>query len=136
MPAVGRKPKPEDQRRNRVQPVHNWIDVQDVPYEGPVPDPGRLPARTKHWWAVISRMPHCILWDDAHWQYAIDAAWLHSLWVNSKKVGYATELRQREKVMGTTEDARRDLRIRYVPVGVAEEAEQPTAIDDYRQQLA
>ena len=35
----------------------------------------------------------------------------------------ATELRSREKIMGTTVDARRDLRIRYVDELTGEEAE-------------
>ena len=43
-------------------------------------------------------------------------------------IGLATELRNREKVLGTTIDSRRDLRIRY-----AEPASSPvTNLDQYR----
>ncbi len=47
----------------------------------------------------------------------------------------AVEPRQREKVMGTTLDARRDLRIRYVET--VEENERPSiaAIEGYRKSL-
>lgn len=134
MPAVGRKPKPEDQRRNKSRPVHDWIEVLDVPYEGPVPSPGRLPVRTKRWWEVICRMPHAILWDESDWQFAIDTAQLHAEWVRSHQSSIAVEIRQREKILGTTWDARRDLRIRYVD-GVSEEEPGPTAMDEYRARL-
>jgi hypothetical protein len=46
----------------------------------------------------------------------------------------AGELRQREKIMGTTSDARRDLRVKYVEPEVEEnEADASvTAMDTYR----
>ena len=31
---------PEDQRRNRSRPAHDWIEVLDAPYEGEVPSLG------------------------------------------------------------------------------------------------
>jgi hypothetical protein len=47
----------------------------------------------------------------------------------------ATELRAREREMGTTLDARRDLRIRYVEEGVKQERPALVAIKDYRKAL-
>lgn len=135
MPAVGRKPKPEDQRRNRHQPVNEWLDVLDVPYDGPVPKVGSVPARTKRWWAVVSSMPHCVLWDASDWQFAVDTAHVHAAWVKDSALAAASELRQREKLLGMTWDARRDLRIRYVQ-GVTEETEPPPiSIDERRRRL-
>lgn len=127
MPVVGRKPKADGQKRNRVKPVHDWFEVVDVPYDGPRPD---LPSRrslvtrsgtvqrgflamTKAWWETVSTMPHCVLWSSADWQFALTTAVVaDDVFRGSSKA--AAELRQREKIMGTTFDARRDLRIRYV----------------------
>jgi hypothetical protein len=45
----------------------------------------------------------------------------------------ATEIRNREKLLGTTADFRRDLRIRYVPAeAAAEDRVKVTRLDDYR----
>jgi hypothetical protein len=136
MPIVGRKPKPEDQRRNPNPPRHDWIEVMNVPYAGPVPNPGRLPGRTKRWWAVVSRMAHCALWDAGDWEYAVDTAQVHAEWVRTGQSSFAVEVRQREKKLGLTWDSRRDLRIRYVEAAAVEEApEGVTALDEYRMRL-
>lgn len=125
MAVAGRKLKPEDERRNRMPPTHEWTEVPDVRYAGPVPAlPARWgfdsdgfkvrqtwPARTKHWWEVISAMPHCVLWNEADWLYALDVAECHARFIEGTS---GTELRIREKMLGNTMDARRDLRIRYV----------------------
>lgn len=134
MPAVGAKPKPEGTTRHRVPPVHEWIDVQEVPYSGPVPSIGRVPARTRRWWSVVTKMPHCVMWDDADWQFAVDTALVHAAF-SKGDMGRASELRLRERLMGTTWDARRDLRIKYVPVGQEQPEKAPTAIDEYRARL-
>lgn len=146
MAVAGRKLKPEEERRNRHAPSHEWIEVENVPYDGPAPllpqrwgvDPEegvkvRLswPPRTRNWWRVISSMPHCVLWTEADWTYALDVAECHAQFIEMRTNG--TELRIREKPLGNTMDARRDLRIRYVeprpeqtrPAGV-------TNLDDYR----
>ncbi|MEV2236688.1 hypothetical protein [Micromonospora sp. NPDC049891] len=64
----------------------------------------------------------------------MDTAEVHARFVEG---GSATELRIREKLLGTTLDARRDLRIRYVdpkpaasPAGAAGAG--VTKLDDYR----
>lgn len=126
MAMAGRKPKPEEERRNRMPPTHEWVEVENVPYSGPVPrlpqrwafDPEELtrvhvryPARTLQWWAVVCRMPHCVLWTDVDWQYALDVVEAHARYVEGAS---GAELRIREKLLGTTMDSRRDLRIRYV----------------------
>lgn len=117
----GRKPKPEDQKVNRNE-VIGWIEVPDVPFEpreehalGKHPEGGRTkwkPA-TEAWYDAVSRMPHCILWGPAQWQFARSSALVYDRWLRGDNAR-AGEIRQREAKMGTTFDARRDLRIRYV----------------------
>jgi hypothetical protein len=58
-------------------------------------------------------MPHCVLWHDSDWAYALDTAVVHDQ-ASYGSVSAMAELRLREKSLGTTFDARRDLRIRYV----------------------
>lgn len=132
MPLAGRKPKPEDQRRTRHPLQHDWIEVVHRYYDGPKPDPGRLPAATARWWEIVSRMPHCILWDESDWAFAVDTAKVHAVFV-TKKLGWAAiELRNREKLLGTTLDSRRDLRIRYVDEASAAAEEGIVSLDDFR----
>lgn len=127
MPVAGRKPKPEGQARNRTKPTHDWTEVPNVPYAGERPMLPRkravmtpfgpkdvaLQAMTKRWWDAVSRMPHCALWTDADWMFALTTALVADA-AFCGGVGAATELRNREKVLGTTADARLGLRIRYV----------------------
>lgn len=136
MPIPGRKPKPPEERRNRVQPRHDWTEVEAVAFEGAPelpPKRGSWSRSARRWWQAISTMPHCCLWEPADWQFAFDTALLAAAFY-AGDVRLATELRQRERVMGTTVDARRDLRIRYVeprPAGVA----LVDNIADYRREL-
>ena len=77
MPVAGRKPKPEGQAVNRHKPTHDWIEVVDVPFQGgpKLPKDGRTwPTWTKRWWGVVSTMPHCVLWTDSDWEFALDTA--------------------------------------------------------------
>lgn len=132
MAVAGRKPK-DGPKRNRMPAVHEWTTVVDQRYDGPRPELpearrvewtdrelGRqcemqpLQPMTRVWWQRITGMPHCVLWDDGDWQYAVTTALIADA-VFAGDVRLAGELRQRERVLGTTLDARRDLRIRYVP---------------------
>lgn len=136
MPVGGAKPKPEGQSRTRHKPVHDWTEVEDVPYaDGP-----KLPRtrangqpwmkRTKDKWETWRSMPHCVLWGPAEWDFALDAIELAAL-VHGGEPKYATELRNRERVLGTTMDFRRDLRIRYVEAKAVKLAPVVQA-DDFR----
>lgn len=136
MPVAGRKPKPQGQAVTRHKPIHDWTDVPDVPYAGPIPKlpqrRGGWPARTKRKWGAWSTMPHCSLWGPAEWDFALDALELAAQF-HEGNPRVATELRNRERVLGTTLDFRRDLRIRYVDP--PKEQEQPasvTSLDEYR----
>lgn len=138
MPVAGRKPKPAGQAVNRVQATHDWTDVVNVPSAGRklpprMPSGMAWPTWTKRWWAAVSTMPHAVLWSETDWEYAFVTATIHADWAAKGSTALAKELRDREKVIGTTVDYRRDLRIRYVdpkpdhdtPAGVSR-------LDDYR----
>lgn len=99
--------------------------------------PERWPAQTRRWWAAIARLPHTTGWTDADWQFALDTAELVAQF-HLGNMRLATEIRVRERVMGTTVDARRDLRIRYVavddPTAIVDDP-QVTAMADYRRSV-
>ena len=140
MPVGGTKPKPDGQKRNRVKPTFEWTEVPDVPFKGrplPARQPGGTPwpPWTKQWWAAISRMPHCVLWTEADWRYALDTAVVAAKF-HSGEIRAATELRNREKLLGNTFDSRRDLRIRYVDPNKRDEPAGVTNLDDYRAALS
>lgn len=141
MPVAGRKPK--DNPRHRNAPTHEWSEVRDVPFAGGPRLPryrlnGRpWPQLTKRWWSAVSTMPHCVLWSDGDWSFALQTA-LVAAEFHDGDVRSAGELRQREKILGTTLDARRDLRIRYLPATPpADEVENESpaevaVLDEYR----
>lgn len=116
MPVAGRKPKPGAINRNK--PTHEWTEVENVPFaDGP-----DLPAHprgddwnptTLDWWDDVRTMPHARLWTRSDWRFAFDTALIANRFYEGDAKA-ATELRNREKVLGTTADYRRDLRIRYV----------------------
>jgi len=134
MPVSGRKPNEGAPVRHRVKPVHEWTEVEAVPFQGPPLPGGRWSAKVLRWWKAISSMPHCVLWDESDWQFAMDSAEVAKRFY-AGKMQAATELRNREKVMGTTVDFRRDLRIRYVDPK-AELPEDIPSLEDYRKGIA
>lgn len=141
--------KPSDRPTvHRNKPAVDWTEVTNEPYKGSHPD---LPDvrqsvdksgivtetpysdATRRWWGSLSAMPHCVLWQDSDWAYALDTAVVHDQ-ASYGSVSAMAELRLREKSLGTTFDARRDLRIRYVnvehePLAVVDE------LDDRRRRL-
>jgi len=127
MAMAGRKPA-DRPTVTRHKPTVDWTEVVNAPYTGPKPTlpesrmvmtpKGELQefpieARTHAWWEAVTTMPHCVLWHPSDWQFALDTAMVHADAAHGKTTAMA-ELRMREKVMGTTVDARRDLRIRYI----------------------
>lgn len=97
--------------------------------------PERWSAETRRWWDRVSSMPHCALWSDSDWQFALDTACVAAAF-HAGDARLAGELRQREKVMGTTQDARRDLRIRYVEPVENQESAGVAVMDRYRRLAA
>lgn len=119
MPVGGAKPKPQGQAVTRHQQVHEWTEVANVPFKrGPkLPQRranGRLwPPEVRKMWEAWASMPHCVHWAKSDWAFALVTIELAAL-VYDGEPKYATELRNRERVLGTTMDFRRDLRIRYI----------------------
>jgi len=126
MPISGAKPSGRP-TVNRNKPTYEWTTVDPSLYDGwrpELPDVRQVMVkngdvqivpiedRTRDWWEAVSTMPHCRLWTKSDWAFALDTAMVHASSVYGS-VTAASELRQREKILGTTLDARRDLRIRY-----------------------
>lgn len=136
MPVTGAKPKPPGQAVTRVKPVHDWVEVENIPFEGgpALPDrPGSWSAPTVRKWDVWRRMPHAKLWSAADWEFAFDTIELIEQWYDKGGASLATEIRNREKLLGTTMDYRRDLRIRYKdPQESDGQVAEVTRMDDYR----
>lgn len=110
---------PAEEKLGRYQTQGSWTDVRDTPYtEDPPEVPGVEmfgPLRT--WWVILCSMPHCVLWTESDWQYAVDTAVLKSrFYEGDMPVALLTEIRRREESMGVTHDSRLKLRIRYIPV--------------------
>jgi len=71
-------------------------------------------------WDAWRTMPHARLWRESDWAFALDTAELASrAFDEDAKVGLLTELRYRQKAMGTTWAARQDMHIRYTEPGSA-----------------
>lgn len=119
MALAGAKPKPAGQAVTRHKQVHEWTEIENVPFAGGRKLPPRRPGgqvwpkRTREKWETWRTMPHAKLWGPAEWDYALDCIEIAAKF-HEGDARQATELRNREKVLGTTMDFRRDLRIRYI----------------------
>jgi hypothetical protein len=143
--------KPNDRAVNRNAPKIDWVLIDNVPYNGPTPELPEsrtyinpkgevqevpIERRTREWWEAITKMPHCVLWQPSDWQFALDTAMVHAS-ASHGSVTAMGELRQREKIMGTTVDSRRDLRIQYVEPQLLESVPAPViSIDERRARLS
>jgi hypothetical protein len=134
----GRTPKPYGQARNRTPLVHGWVEVPDTPCTGgPVLPPTRrngkpLPDGIAETWAAWASMPHARLWGPSDWAFAMDTLEIAARVHDGGAIGWAAELRYREKVMGTTWDARRSAGIRYVPSAAADTPAGVVPLDSHR----
>ena len=127
---AGRKPKPAGQAVNRTKPVHDWVEVEAFPYDGPSPD---LPddvawsSYTRELWEAARVVPHARLWSAGEWLIHIAAMFaVEKNWENP-----TSEMRLRVAKIGMTAEDLRDLRIRYIEP-TAEATENVSRIDDYR----
>lgn len=103
-----------------------WTDVPDAPYTGPgsqqdLPEIPGLPwyPQVVAWWEIVRRMPHCRLWTEADWLYAIEVGVLKNqiygeLFGGAIPASLLSEERQRLALLGMTMEQRRKLGIRYV----------------------
>jgi hypothetical protein len=141
MPARGAKPKPPGHAVTRHKAL-DWTEVPDAPFTGGPPlrqyrrNGKPWPEACKRKWDAWRSMPHAAIWTPSDWEFAFDsieiAATMMGGFDTEPDPRAATELRNREKVMGTTADYRRDIRVRYVPADDAEGPAPLTVLDDYR----
>ncbi|WP_018686522.1 hypothetical protein [Actinokineospora enzanensis] len=144
VPLAGRTPSANP--RNRNAKTYDWTTVENTAYDGPSPE---LPAKggrqrwhreTRAWWDAVRRMPHCRLWSDTDWRFAIETAVLvEAFWRDHPSV--AAELRLRSAKLGLTHEDRLKLRIRYVDPDDGEQVstQAPAAVarlDERRKRLA
>ncbi len=132
--------KPNDDRsqvRHRIA-VLDFDDYPNVPFDGP-----KLPTRyryesglevragwprpTQRWWEQIRTMPHAKAWTPTDWEFAFLTAEGHARYTEGK--GSLVEIRARERRMGTTAEARKDLRIRYVEPSIATRKEEAGEVE-------
>jgi hypothetical protein len=138
----GPKPGSPGVGHNRNKPIHDWTEVENVPFEDGMdlpdyrPDGRPWPEATKAKWGAWRTMPHCKLWGPAEWSYALDSIELAASFHLTGEPKFATELRNRERILGTTGEYRRDLRIRYVdPIDDNEVPAGVTRIADFHRNL-
>jgi hypothetical protein len=138
MSVKGRRPTSNGVSNSRHVPIHGWTNVDPTPFtDGPELPPRR--ANGRRWstamrdrWAAWSSMPHCRLWGPSDWEFALDSLEIAARFYDTVTATWSSELRYRERVMGTTHDARQGMRIRYVRPGEPQGLSKVTPIDDYR----
>ncbi|WP_446692663.1 phage terminase small subunit [Saccharothrix mutabilis] len=129
MALAGRPPKSTS--RNRNPKTYDWTSVPNVPFAGSSPDlPGRgrqrWHAETRAWWEAVRRMPHCVLWTETDWRFALETARLvEEFWRG--ELNRAAELRLRSAKLGLTHEDRLKIRVRYVEP--EDQAEDEAAVD-------
>lgn len=116
MAITGRPPRAN--ARNRNPRAYDWTTVPNLRFDGPSPE---LPSRgrqrwhveTRAWWEAVRRMPHCTLWTETDWRFALETARLvDDFWRG--ELGRAAELRLRSAKLGLTHEDRLKIRVRYV----------------------
>ncbi|MGH3760263.1 hypothetical protein [Actinophytocola sp.] len=134
---------PSNNPRNRNPKTYDWSPIENTLYDGPSPDLpatiGRQPwhPQTVAWWEAVRRMPHCRLWTETDWRFAIETAVLvDEFWRG--ELARAAELRLRSAKLGLTHEDRLKQRIRYTNPDGPVVAETPAAVarlDERRRRL-
>lgn len=107
-------PEPKHNKIGRT-PNAEWIEVVNEPNLSAPALLGDHHPLTMTWWAEISMLPHTVLWLQADWTFASDTALIKDkFYAGDFSAAITTEMRRREDLMGTTMEARRKLRIRYI----------------------
>jgi len=115
-------PEPKDHKIGRT-PNAEWVEVVNEPnLNTPDLPPGDWSDATSQWWNAVRSLPHTVLWADSDWIFAFDTARLKERFYDGDMTAAITmEMRRREDLMGTTVEARRKLRIRYISVHVTDD---------------
>ena len=115
-------PEPKDHKIGRT-PNAGWVEVVNEPnLNTPELPDGEWSEATIAWWNAIRQLPHTVLWADSDWIFAFDTARLKErFYYGDMSAAITMEMRRREDLMGTTVEARRKLRIRYISVHVSDD---------------
>lgn len=144
MAITGRPPSANS--RNRNPKAYDWTTVEATPFDGESPDLPRNGRKKWHpetaaWWEAVRQMPHCRLWTDTDWRFAIETAVLvDAFWRG--EANRAAELRLRAAKLGLTHEDRLKLRIRYTAedgnadAPPAPDAAAVTRLDERRRRLS
>lgn len=133
----GRRPAGQGISHNRHTPAHRWTDVEATPFTGAPKLPLRRAnghawtAAMRQRWQAWSTMPHCRLWGPSDWEFALDTLEIAARFYDGGAASWSAELRYRERVLGTTLDARAGMRIRYVEPNTSAPAS-VTQLDTFR----
>lgn len=128
-------PVPKDVKHGHTPNAISWTEVPDVPYEG-APELPKLGRNKKwhllveQWWAIVTKMPHCVLWRDEDWQKLTELAYEKDLYwklADKRTTSQATEIRRKEDQLGIGYEARQKLRIKYVSPEAKKQAQAPAA---------
>ena len=102
---------PSERSRNRNPKTYDWAPVENIPFDGPSPELPRKGGRqrwhaeTRAWWEAVRRMPHCRLWTETDWRFALETAVLvEEFWRGESS--RAAELRLRSAKLGLTHEDR------------------------------
>jgi hypothetical protein len=133
----GRRPVGQGVSNNRHAPAHRWTDVEATAFTA-APELPSCRVNGQPWsaairqrWGAWSAMPHCRLWGPSDWEFALDTLEVAARFYDTGSTSWSTELRYRERVLGTTHDARTGMRIRYVE-SVTNTPPTVVDIDQYR----
>ena len=130
-----RGPAPKAAKLGRT-PTADWTEVANIAFTGPSPDLPRRPRNRKwhpmveQWWEQVREMPHCVLWRAVDWTFAVETAFMKQAYWELLDTGEQTttaaaDLHRREDQMGTTLEALRKLRIRYLATAEGDAAGEP-----------
>jgi hypothetical protein len=134
----GQRPKPPGQAITR-HPRHDWVEIErSNTTRGPRLPPRRRngrpwPESVRRKWSSWRQMPHTVLWQASDWDFAFDAIELVARAADGDApIALLSEIRLRERTLGTTWDARHTQRLRYVQAKMDGPPGPVSRLDDYR----
>lgn len=133
---TGSAPKARGQRRNHAEPQRGeWVTIAPlaVPVLPGLPRRAGLEGpwslRTKRAWEAWRSDPASGMYGPAEVQGAIDLAYVYEQWVRDGTAALASEIRQRQDILGLSAKGKQDRRWR---VASAAEEEAPAAVTQIR----
>jgi hypothetical protein len=129
MAGRGPAPKAFDQRRNHHAPLRGeWVELPPLRRRvlPPLPRDEDWSPRTTRAWNAWGKDPATGMFGPAELQHALDLAYLYEQWVEKGGATLASEIRQRQDMLGLTPKGKQDRRWHVTteaPVADGEDAE-------------